>query len=156
MKKLLIIPVIIISLIIAGKLFPTDAVKNVSNIQSIHLTKHLVYAGTESFITILIVMSAITSLVFTIFYNKRNDSKKKLADFKNNISLLRSEKLGSYNNLKLQNRRKKILNKVQSDEDNLKYLFTRKAKKLGIGTGDFILAARIQSSSKNFTNRKDK
>lgn len=148
MKKYLFIPLIVISFIITGTWFPTNPIDNLTNIQSLNLTKQVVRAGFESFVAILIALSAITSLGFTIFYNRRNNSKKKLIDFKNNVSLLRSEKLGSYNNLKLQNRRKKILNKVQSDEDDLKYLFTRKAKKLGIGTGDFILAAKIQSSSK--------
>ena len=37
---------------------------------------------------------------------------------------------------------------VECNKEDLNLLFTQKAKKLGISTGDFILASKIQMSNK--------
>ena len=148
MKSFLSTPAAFGSLTLTGKLFGINNLNHQHIAQCKEQIGNIVFAGTEPLLIVLLALGVISSLMLPFFYKKRNISPKKLADFKYNVSLLRAEKLGSYNNIKLQNRRKKILNKVEPEQENLNSLFSKKAKKLGIGTGEFLLAAKIQSSVK--------
>ncbi|NWF88860.1 MAG: hypothetical protein HXY50_05280 [Ignavibacteriaceae bacterium] len=149
MKKILLSITIIICLAAMERWFSAN-ITGSENAQPLIKGYEIVHAGSQNLIGILILFSVVISVAMVFTYKKKSKTKKKLADFKYNVSLLRSEKLGSYNDIKLQVQRKKLLNRIPSENENLKMLFTKKAKKLGIGTGELILAAKIQSSSKKF------
>ena len=149
MKSFLLIPAVFLVKVIALKDLPINLFDHNIIFLSIKNVHGIVFAGFDSVITIVVTISVTISFLLFTLYKKRNYSpKKQFGEFKNNVSLLRTEKLGSYNDLKLQNKRRKIIINVGIDEENLNSLFAKKAKKLGISTGDFILASKIQSNAK--------
>lgn len=100
------------------------------------------------------IVTALVGIGFTLFYRRLNhNSTHELEDLKHNITLLRDEKLGSYLNLKLQNKRRKILNNAEHRNEDLNLLYTQKAKKLGVSTGDFLLASKIHMINKKGLER---
>ena len=96
---------------------------------------------------IAVTTTAIGFIIY-LFAKNRKIIKKETMDFRQNVSLLRAEKLGTYNDVKLQEKRRKVLKNLNMEEDTVNLMFSKKAKKLGISTGDILLASKIQSSIK--------
>jgi len=97
------------------------------------------------FIKAAIIISAL--FVIALFVFRKLRSKKKAAlQLKHNISLLREEKLLMHTDKKLEKKRQKLLkkSKVLTEADASKII--NKSKKLGVQTGEMLLASKIQMS----------
>lgn len=97
------------------------------------------------FIKAAIIISSLFVAAFFLFRKLR--SKKKDAEkLKHNISLLREEKLLMHIDKKLEKKRQKLLkkSKVLTQADSSKII--NKSKKLGVQTGEMLLASKIQMS----------
>lgn len=97
------------------------------------------------FVKAAIIISALFVLVFFVFRKLR--SKKKASEkLRHNISLLREEKLLMHADKKLEKKRQKLLkkSKVLTQADSAKII--NKSKKLGVQTGEMLLASKIQMS----------
>lgn len=97
------------------------------------------------FVKAAIILSALLVISFLLFRKLR--SKKKVSEkFRHNIALLREEKLLIHTDKKLEKKRQKLLkkSKVLNQADAAKII--NKSKKLGVQTGEMLLASKIQMS----------
>jgi hypothetical protein len=89
----------------------------------------------------------LTLFVLSFFFYKRNKlSNKHKNQFKHNVSLLREEKLLICADKKLKKKRHQLLRKIKISGDVTQKQLVNKSKKLGVPTGEILLAAKIQMS----------
>lgn len=86
-------------------------------------------------------------LTIGAFLIKRVHLKKKTGQtLKHNISLIRNEKLLIHTNKKLEKKRQSLVKKSRSLSNKNQNELINKSRKLGISTGEMILASKIQMS----------
>jgi hypothetical protein len=97
------------------------------------------------FIKAAIILSATVVLSFLVI-RKIKSKKKADEQLRHNISLLREEKLLMHVDKNLEKKRQKLLkkSKVLTEEDSAKLI--SKSKKLGVQTGEMLLASKIRMS----------
>lgn len=96
------------------------------------------------FVKAALILSALILTSILIFRKMR--SKKKVDEqFKHNIALLREEKLLIHSDKKLEKKRHNLLKKSKRLSDDTTQLITE-SKKLGIPTGEMLLASKIKMS----------
>lgn len=95
------------------------------------------------FIKATLILSALVLLSILVF--RKMQSKKKAAEkFKHNIALLREEKLLIHTDKKLEKKRQKLLKRTKDITDENSTLLINRSKKLGVPTGELLLASKIQ------------
>ena len=88
-------------------------------------------------------------LLAVIFVLRRKRSGKKDSDrLRHNISLLREEKLLIHTDKKLEKKRQKLLKKRKALTPADSGKLINRSKKLGVQTGEMLLASKIQTSCK--------
>lgn len=99
----------------------------------------------DVFLLMKIVISALGLIITGLFILRRISSDKtKGQTLKHNISLIRNEKLLIHTNKKLEKKRQRLLKKSRSFRNKSQNELINKSKKLGITTGEMILASKIQ------------
>jgi hypothetical protein len=91
-----------------------------------------------------LILSALI-LLSILFFRKMRSKKKVDEQFKHNIALLREERLLIHADKKLEKKRHNLLKKNTRLSDDTTQLIT-KSKKLGIPTGEMLLASKIKMS----------
>lgn len=102
-------------------------------------------------LTVLVVVKA-AAILLTLFvlsfllYRRIKSNNQHKNQFKHNVSLLREEKLLIHADKKLQKKRHQLLRKIKITEEVTQKQLVKKCKKLGVSTGEILLAAKIQMS----------
>lgn len=91
---------------------------------------------------ILIGLLSIGSLVIIRFRSKRKSGQQ----LKHNIALIRNEKLLIHTDKKIEKKRQSLMKKSRSLSNKNQNELIHKSRKLGISTGEMILASKIQMS----------
>ena len=101
----------------------------------------------------VLLLTKISAVLFmlviscVIFYKRQKSVMVNQDRFKHNISLLREEKLLFHSDNKLQKRRYRLINSRMLPVEDQK-LLAAKSKKLGLSTGELILASKIRTEFK--------
>ena len=99
----------------------------------------------DIYFIIKIVLAALGLSVAGMFLLRRISSDKTNGQsLKHNISLIRKEKLLIHTDKKLEKKRQRLLKKSRSFRNKSQSDLINKSKKLGISTGEMILASKIQ------------
>lgn len=101
----------------------------------------------------LLIYKAVIVLLVLIYasyllISKSKNKKKSIQLLKKNVSLLRQEKLITNSDLKLQKKRRRILKQLKNIDVINSPKWLKKSKKMGLTTGEMILAAKIKVNSK--------
>lgn len=90
----------------------------------------------------LIALLTIGTFLIRRINSKRNSGKL----LKHNISLIRNEKLLMHADKKLEKKRHSLMKKSRSLSNKNQHELINESRKLGISTGEMILASKIQMS----------
>jgi hypothetical protein len=94
------------------------------------------------------ILLTIATMIFTWVRKKMKHQRVPLSSFKSNVALLREEKIRLPQNNELRKKRRKLVKSTFfSGQLNHKSI-SGKARKLGIPSGELMLAAKIKSSTK--------
>lgn len=96
---------------------------------------------------ISIIAISIFALAFFLFKRYKSKDKANLK-LKQNVQLLRTERLLIHSDKKLEKKRQHLIKKIKvSDEGNQKKII-QKARKMGLPAGEILLAVKIHMSTK--------